>query len=124
MSRNAPYRLDDQIGFILRQANQRYAALFANGIGNGLTPTQWAALVRLGETGPCPQNQLGRLTAMDAATIKGVVERLDKRGLIQRSADPDVFIQTNSRIAACYQARLTGYPPDEQPCRRHGEKPP
>lgn len=57
MSRNAPYRLDDQIGFILRQANQRYAALFANGIGNGLTPTQWAALVRLGETGPCPQNQ-------------------------------------------------------------------
>ncbi len=38
MSRNAPYRLDDQIGFILRQANQRYAALFANGIGNGLTP--------------------------------------------------------------------------------------
>lgn len=89
MSRNAPYRLDDQIGFILRQANQRYAALFANGIGNGLTPTQWAALVRLGETGPCPQNQLGRLTAMDAATIKGVVERLDKRGLIQRSADPD-----------------------------------
>lgn len=89
MSRNAPYRLDDQIGFILRQANQRYAALFANGIGNGLTPTQWAALVRLGETGPCPQNQLGRLAAMDAATIKGVVERLDKRGLIQRSADPD-----------------------------------
>ncbi|HFF2090137.1 TPA: MarR family winged helix-turn-helix transcriptional regulator [Pseudomonas aeruginosa] len=89
MSRNAPYRLDDQIGFILRQANQRYAALFANGIGNGLTPTQWAALVRLSETGPCPQNQLGRLTAMDAATIKGVVERLDKRGLIQRSADPD-----------------------------------
>ncbi len=89
MSRTTPYRLDDQIGFILRQANQRYAALFANGIGNGLTPTQWAALVRLGETGPCPQNQLGRLTAMDAATIKGVVERLDKRGLIQRSADPD-----------------------------------
>lgn len=53
MSRTTPYRLDDQIGFILRQANQRYAALFANGIGNGLTPTQWAALVRLGETGPC-----------------------------------------------------------------------
>ncbi|MCB2609533.1 hypothetical protein KQ754_15605, partial [Listeria monocytogenes] len=26
---------------------------------------------------------------MDAATIKGVGERLDKRGLIQRSADPD-----------------------------------
>lgn len=45
MSRTTPYRLDDQIGFILRQANQRYAALFANGIGNGLTPTDRKSVV-------------------------------------------------------------------------------
>ncbi len=108
MSRNAPYRLDDQIGFILRQANQRYAALFANGIGNGLAPTQWAALVRLGETGPCPQNQLGRLTAMDAATIKGVVERLDKRGLIQRSAD-------RTTAGACWSASVLPDAPNSRP---------
>jgi len=30
----------------------------------------------LTETGPCSQNLLGRLTAMDVATIKGVIDRL------------------------------------------------
>lgn len=82
-----PYRLDEQIGFILRQATQRHAAIFASGIGCDLTPTQWAALAKLHEAGPLSQNRLGRLTAMDAATIKGVVDRLTRRGLL--SAQPD-----------------------------------
>ncbi len=82
-----PYRLDDQIGFILRQATQRHAAIFASGIGGDLTPTQWAALAKLHEAGPLSQNLLGRQTAMDAATIKGVVDRLTRRGLTM--AQPD-----------------------------------
>jgi DNA-binding MarR family transcriptional regulator len=57
-----PYILDEQIGFILRQVWQRHAAIFARDIGINLTPTQWAALAKLAETGPCSQNQLGRLT--------------------------------------------------------------
>src|SRR6266446_7616463 len=69
------YILDEQIGFILRQVWQRHATIFAREIGINLTPTQWAALAKLNETGPCSQNQLGRLTAMDVATIKGVIDR-------------------------------------------------
>lgn len=76
------YRLDDQIGFILRQVAQRHGAIFAAGIGAELTPTQWAALAKLAEVGPLSQNLLGRQTAMDAATIKGVVDRLARRGLV------------------------------------------
>ncbi|HXB81285.1 MAG TPA: MarR family transcriptional regulator [Bradyrhizobium sp.] len=83
-----PYVLEEQIGFILRQVWQRHAAIFAAGIGANLTPTQWAALAKLAETGPCSQNQLGRLTAMDVATIKGVIDRLTARGLTETSADP------------------------------------
>ena len=83
------YILDEQIGFILRQVWQRHAAIFAGGIGANLTPTQWAALAKLTETGPCSQNQLGRLTAMDVATIKGVIDRLTARGLTETSADPE-----------------------------------
>ncbi len=82
------YVLEDQIGFILRQVSQRHSAIFARDIGINLTPTQWAALVKLAETGPCPQNQLGRLTAMDVATIKGVIDRLTARGLTESCADP------------------------------------
>jgi MarR family transcriptional regulator, lower aerobic nicotinate degradation pathway regulator len=83
------YILDEQIGFILRQVWQRHATIFAREIGINLTPTQWAALAKLTETGPCSQNQLGRLTAMDVATIKGVIDRLTARGLTETSADPD-----------------------------------
>jgi DNA-binding MarR family transcriptional regulator len=84
-----PYVLDEQIGFILRQVWQRHAAIFARDIGTNLTPTQWAALSKLAETGPCSQNQLGRLTAMDVATIKGVIDRLTARGLTETSQDPE-----------------------------------
>jgi DNA-binding MarR family transcriptional regulator len=83
------YVLDDQIGFILRQVWQRHTAIFARDIGTNLTPTQWAALSKLAESGPCSQNQLGRLTAMDVATIKGVIDRLTARGLTETSQDPE-----------------------------------
>jgi MarR family transcriptional regulator, lower aerobic nicotinate degradation pathway regulator len=83
------YILDEQIGFILRMVSQRHAAIFARDIGANLTPTQWAALSKLAETGPCSQNLLGRLTAMDVATIKGVIDRLTARGLTETSADPE-----------------------------------
>src|SRR5579862_647117 len=83
------YILDEQIGFILRQVSQRHATIFAREIGINLTPTQWAALSKLAETGPCSQNQLGRLTSMDVATIKGVIDRLTARGLTETSPDPD-----------------------------------
>ncbi|WP_316202491.1 MULTISPECIES: MarR family winged helix-turn-helix transcriptional regulator [unclassified Bradyrhizobium] len=82
------YVLDDQIGFILRQVWQRHTMIFARDIGSNLTPTQWAALSKLVETGPCSQNQLGRFTAMDVATIKGVIDRLTARGLTETSPDP------------------------------------
>jgi DNA-binding MarR family transcriptional regulator len=82
------YVLDEQIGFILRQVWQRHATIFAREIGINLTPTQWAALAKLVETGPCSQNQLGRLTAMDVATIKGVIDRLTARGLTETGPDP------------------------------------
>src|SRR5256884_1220923 len=84
-----PYVLHEEIGFILRQVGRRHAMIFARDIGINLTPTQWAALAKLQETGPCSQNLLGRLTAMDVATIKGVIDRLTARGLTETSSDPE-----------------------------------
>jgi DNA-binding MarR family transcriptional regulator len=81
------YVLDEQIGFILRQVSQRHAVIFSEHMGADVTPTQWAALSKLAEVGPTSQNLLGRMTAMDVATIKGVVDRLIKRGLIKTHAD-------------------------------------
>lgn len=77
-----PYRLEDHIGFVLRKANQRHLALFSARISD-LTPPQFATLARLEEVGEASQNQLGALIAMDAATIKGVIDRLKARGLVE-----------------------------------------
>lgn len=84
----ATYRLDTQVGYMLRRASQRHLAIFAEQIGD-LTPTQFAAIARLSELGPVSQADLGRATAMDGATLKGVVDRLQVRGLVEMAPSPD-----------------------------------
>jgi DNA-binding MarR family transcriptional regulator len=83
------YLLDDQIGFLLRVAMQRHTAIFMSRMIEGLTQTQFAALAKLYEAGPCSQNHLGRLIYLDAATIKGVVDRLSTRGFVTALSDPN-----------------------------------
>jgi MarR family transcriptional regulator, lower aerobic nicotinate degradation pathway regulator len=76
------YRLAEQIGFLLRKANQRHVAIFAGQIGD-LTPPQFAAMAKLAEIGETSQNQLGQFVAMDSATIKGVIDRLRARDYVE-----------------------------------------
>ncbi len=85
---NARYRLDEQVGFLMRVAMQRHTSIFTANMIEGLTQTQFAALAKLHETGPSSQNQLGRLIYLDAATIKGVVDRLNVRGFVTALSDP------------------------------------
>jgi len=83
------YLVEDQVGFLLRRAHQRHAALFQETMADAdLTPTQFTALIKVVELGRVTQNQLGRLVATDPATIQGVVQRLIARGLVGRAADP------------------------------------
>lgn len=83
------YRLEDQVGHVLRRAHQRHAAIFQDGMDElQLTPTQFAALAKISDVGEVSQNQLGRLTAMDPATIQGVIQRLEARKLLARQPDP------------------------------------
>jgi DNA-binding MarR family transcriptional regulator len=78
------YHLEEQIGFKLRLANQKHLELFARMMPD-VTPTQFAILARLRETGALSQNHLGRLVGMDAATTKGVVDRLKAKGYVART---------------------------------------
>ncbi|TGQ38516.1 MarR family transcriptional regulator [Mesorhizobium sp. M00.F.Ca.ET.216.01.1.1] len=78
------YHLQEQVGFILRKAHQRHVAIFAAHIAD-LTPPQFAALAKLRDIGETSQNQLGSLIAMDAATVKGVIDRLKARGFVELS---------------------------------------
>jgi len=88
MERPPVYVLDDQIGYVLRRVTQRHLALFSEAIPE-VTTTQFAVLTRLAQMGPQSQNALGRETAMDAATIKGVVDRLVRQGLAATTPDAE-----------------------------------
>ena len=81
------YRLENQVGHLLRRANQRHTALFAKRFAAyDLTPLQFAVLMKLADfPAGLSQNHLGRLTAMDPNTTQGVVQRLCERELINRS---------------------------------------
>ena len=68
----------------MRHAVQRHLSIFA-ALSPDMTPTQFAALAKLCELGQASQNELGRLSSMDVATIKGVVDRLRARKLVKAS---------------------------------------
>jgi MarR family transcriptional regulator, lower aerobic nicotinate degradation pathway regulator len=109
MAADTPYRLDDQIGYVLRRVTQRHLAIFAVAIPE-VTTTQFAVLARLAETGPLSQNQLGRAVAMDAATIKGVVDRLARLQLVATTADREdrrrLTVALTAEGAKLYQSRI------------------
>jgi DNA-binding MarR family transcriptional regulator len=100
------YVVEDQVGFLLRRAQQRHTAIFQELIAPpDLTPTQFTALLKAVELGRVTQNHLGRLAAMDPATIQGVVRRLLARGLLRRTHDPAdrrtaVLVPTEAGLAA------------------------
>ena len=84
-----PYRIEDQIGYLLRRAHQRASAIFQSGIGDpNITPTQYSSMAKLHEYNELSQNLLGRLVGMDKATMQGVVRRLKDRGLVDSRPDP------------------------------------
>lgn len=103
------YVLDDQIGYMLRRVTQRHLAIFAEALPE-VTTTQFATLARLAEKGPLSQNHLGRETAMDAATIKGVVDRLARQGLVTAMPDPGdrrrLTVALTDSGLALYQSRI------------------
>lgn len=107
------YLLDDQIGYILRLANQRHAAIFQAHNAIGLTATQFAVVVRLSEVGECSQNRLGRRTAMDVATVKGVVDRLHRKGFVMMRPDENdkrrtIISLSDMAIKALTELRAAG----------------
>lgn len=98
------YLLDEQVGFLMRRANQRHLSIFARHIPD-MTPMQFAALTKLCDMQNMSQNALGRATAMDAATIKGVVDRLRKRGFVTSVPDTEDQRRVTLSVTAEGQAK-------------------
>lgn len=81
------YNLDIQIGFRLRVALQQHTDIFFREMKFGITQAQFALMVRLVQFGPSSQNKLGRLAALDSASMVGVISRLKARKLVTTTKD-------------------------------------
>lgn len=99
------YVLEDQPGFLFRLVLRRHTTIFTDRMVD-LTPPQFSVVAKLLEIGPTSQNYLGRLVAFDQATIKGIVDRLSARGIVELCPDPSdkrrravVLTQAGAKLA-------------------------
>ena len=74
-------------GHLIRRLHQVSGQVFLRQVqaaGHDLTPVQFAALDALHSHSGIDQGQLSALIAYDRATIGGVVDRLEQKGLVRR----------------------------------------
>jgi DNA-binding MarR family transcriptional regulator len=77
-------------GHHIRRLHQIAVAVFLQETeAHGVTPVQYAALQSVSNTPGIDQRTLARGIGFDTSTIAGVIDRLEARGLVLRSASPD-----------------------------------
>lgn len=79
----ASYDFTRQIGFLLRHAYQRHVAIFQQTVPESqLTAAQFVVLLTARDQGPCEVPAVVQATSIDEASVRGIVERLKWRKLL------------------------------------------
>lgn len=101
---------DEPLGFIVvdvaRLFRQRFEAALGEA-GLGVTPGEARALYHVVTYGPVRQTLLAGRLAVEPMTLVGYLDRLEKAGLVARSADPD---DRRAKLVAATAAADTVYP--------------
>jgi DNA-binding MarR family transcriptional regulator len=80
---------EDQPGYYIRRLQQIAVAIFLEETqSHGITPVQYAALHAARRQPGLDQRTLAGTIGFDTSTIGGVIDRLERRGLIERQASP------------------------------------
>jgi DNA-binding MarR family transcriptional regulator len=81
--------LEAQPGHCIRRLHQIAVALFMEETtGSAVTPVQFAAMTAVHDQPGLDQRTLAASIAFDTSTIGGVIDRLEKRGLMLRRTSP------------------------------------
>jgi MarR family transcriptional regulator, lower aerobic nicotinate degradation pathway regulator len=81
--------IEDQPGYHIRRLQQIAVAIFLEETqSHGITPVQHAALFAAMRQPGLDQRTLAGTIGFDTSTIGGVIDRLERRGLIERQASP------------------------------------
>ena len=82
--------IEKNVGFLLAKAYQRACAIFKEEFeGYDLTPQQFGLLAFLWREDGLSQAELSALSQIDRTTMGGIIDRLDKEGLIERRHHPE-----------------------------------
>lgn len=74
----------------MAKTHQHFASCFKDSLNKyNLTPPQFATLAFLWKNDGLSQIQLGNLMNKDRTTISGIIDRLEKEGLVRRRSDPE-----------------------------------
>ncbi len=83
-------KIEDCISFLLGKAQQRVVRRAKELLAeHDVTPVQYAALCVLWERDGQTGAELGSRLVIDSATMTGVVDRLERSGLVERRVDTD-----------------------------------
>lgn len=86
----APVDLETLPGHYIRRLQQIAVAIFLQETeAHGITPVQYAGLQAVRRSPGIDQRTLARSIGLDTSTVAGVIDRLEARGLMMRSASPD-----------------------------------
>jgi DNA-binding MarR family transcriptional regulator len=89
-SKRADLDLESLPGHYIRRLQQIAVAIFLQETEkHGVTPVQYAALHQVGGAPGTDQRTLARSIGLDTSTVAGVIDRLEARGLVQRSASAE-----------------------------------
>ena len=87
--KGAEVALEDQPGYYIRRLQQIAVAIFLEETQpHGITPVQYAALSATLSQPGLDQRTLAGTIGFDTSTIGGVIDRLERRGLVERQASP------------------------------------
>jgi DNA-binding MarR family transcriptional regulator len=82
--------IEKSIGFLLAKAYQRGCAIFKEEFSSyDLTPQQFGLLAFLWQKDGLSQTELSERSQIDRTTMGGLIDRLEKEGLVKRHPHPD-----------------------------------
>ena len=82
--------IEKSVGFLLAKAYQRACALFKEEFESyDLTPQQFGLLAFLWIEAGLSQAELSARSQIDRTTTGGIIDRLEKEGLVKRRAHPE-----------------------------------
>ena len=88
--KSTPIEIEKTVGFLLAKAYQRACLIFKEQFeGHDLTPQQFGLLGFLWQEDGISQALLSAKSQIDRTTMGGLIDRLEKEGLVVRQAHPE-----------------------------------